>query len=117
MARSLWKGPFIDNFLIRHLKSTNKDSIHFTKQFTKDKNTEKHLRDTTSPTLSGKLWSRRSVILPQFIDSALELYNGKQFIRLKITQDMIGHKFGEFALTRKKPKHPTIKKNIKITKK
>lgn len=57
--------------------------------------------------LQKNIWSRRSVILPQFVDKTVNIHNGKQFIRLKIHEEMIGHKFGEFALTRKKPKHPT----------
>lgn len=52
-----------------------------------------------------KIWSRRSVILPEFIDNTIMIYNGKSFISLKITQDMVGHKFGEFATTRRKPQH------------
>jgi small subunit ribosomal protein S19 len=52
-----------------------------------------------------KIWSRRSIILPEFIDNTIMIYNGKSFISLKITQDMVGHKFGEFATTRRKPQH------------
>lgn len=58
-----------------------------------------------------KVWSRRSVILPQFVEKTFQIHNGKQFVRLKVTEEMIGHKFGEFALTRKKPKHPVNKKS------
>jgi small subunit ribosomal protein S19 len=56
-------------------------------------------------TKSTKIWSRRSVILPQFIEHTVMIYNGKSFISLKITEDMVGHKFGEFATTRRKPQH------------
>jgi small subunit ribosomal protein S19 len=59
-----------------------------------------------------KVQSRRSLILPEFIGKNLLTHNGKSFISLKVSQDMIGHKFGEFAITRKKPKHPTLRKNI-----
>jgi len=52
-----------------------------------------------------KIWSRRSVILPEFIDNTIMIYNGKSFISLKITQDMVGHKFGEFSSTRRKAQH------------
>ena len=58
-----------------------------------------------------KVWSRRSVILPKFIGKQFFIYNGKIFIPLKISEEMIGHKFGEFASTRKKPIHK--KKNKK----
>jgi len=54
---------------------------------------------------SQKVWSRRSVILPQFIENTVLIHNGKSFISLKITEDMVGHKFGEFATTRRKPQH------------
>jgi small subunit ribosomal protein S19 len=52
-----------------------------------------------------KIWSRRSVILPLFIDKHLMIHNGKTFLSLKVTQDMVGHKIGEFASTRKKAFH------------
>lgn len=54
---------------------------------------------------SSKIWSRRSMITPPFLFKNLLIYNGKNFITLKVTEEMIGHKFGEFANTRKKPKH------------
>jgi small subunit ribosomal protein S19 len=71
MTRSVWKGPFIDTSL---LKST---------------------------LIRRRVWSRRSCILPQFVGSYTSVYNGKIFVGLKITEDMVGHKFGEFASTRK----------------
>ncbi|XVF45997.1 hypothetical protein PTKIN_Ptkin02bG0252800 [Pterospermum kingtungense] len=49
-----------------------------------------------------KIWSRRSTILPEFVDQTVRIYNGKNFIRCKITEGKVGHKFGEFALTRKR---------------
>lgn len=52
-----------------------------------------------------KIWSRRSVILPQFVGKQFLIYNGKTFIPLKVNPDMVGHKMGEFATTRKKPIH------------
>ena len=52
-----------------------------------------------------KIWSRRSVILPKFMGRKFFIYNGKIFISLKVTEEMVGHKFGEFASTRKKPIH------------
>ena len=48
-----------------------------------------------------KIWSRRSCILPQFVGCYAQIYNGKGFVGLKITDEMVGHKFGEFASTRK----------------
>ncbi len=52
-----------------------------------------------------KIWSRRSVILPSLIGTHLMIHNGKTFISLKVTDQMIGHKIGEFASTRKKAVH------------
>lgn len=72
MTRSVWKGPFVDSSLLR------------------------------STSIKRKVWSRRSCILPQFVGSVTQIYNGAKWISLKITEDMVGHKFGEFASTRKK---------------
>nr|NP_042249.1 ribosomal protein S19 [Prototheca wickerhamii]P46750.1 RecName: Full=Small ribosomal subunit protein uS19m; AltName: Full=Ribosomal protein S19, mitochondrial [Prototheca wickerhamii]AAD12637.1 ribosomal protein S19 [Prototheca wickerhamii] len=52
-----------------------------------------------------KIWSRRSAILPQFVGKTVSIHNGRIFIPCKISPEMIGHKFGEFAVTRKKPIH------------
>lgn len=80
MTRSLWKGPFSDI----SLSSENVTSKVLQQQ---------------------KIWSRRSVILPQFIGKQFMIHNGKTFIALKVTPDMVGHKMGEFATTRKKAIH------------
>lgn len=71
----MWKGPFVDNSIMRNL--TKKRQI-------------------------TKTWSRRSTILPEFVDKTFEIHNGVHFMRLKINEDMIGHKFGEFIFTRKR---------------
>jgi small subunit ribosomal protein S19 len=73
MNRSLWKGTFIENHLLKNINN-NKKII--------------------------KIYSRRSIIYPLFINKKVNIYNGNKFITRKITSDMIGHKFGEFALTR-----------------
>ena len=57
-----------------------------------------------------KVWSRRSVILPYYLNKNFLIYNGKIFIPLTISEEMIGHKFGEFATTRRKPIHKVKKK-------
>nr|YP_006666421.1 ribosomal protein S19 [Trebouxiophyceae sp. MX-AZ01]AFQ93776.1 ribosomal protein S19 [Trebouxiophyceae sp. MX-AZ01] len=57
-----------------------------------------------------KVWSRRSIVLPVFAGRSLLIYNGKVFIPLRVSEDMVGHKFGEFATTRKRPNHKTSKK-------
>lgn len=77
MPRSLYKGPFLDPSVLLF------------------QNQEERIR----------IWSRRSMILPSFCGKKCEVYNGKAFITLLVTEDMIGHKFGEFAVTRKKGIH------------
>ena len=79
--RSRYKGPFIDSSVLKVSKGNE----------------------------AKKIWTRRSVVLPQFIDKTFAIHNGQRFVRLKVHEEMVGHKFGEFALTRKKPKHPVNK--------
>ena len=79
MARSVKKGPFVDASLMKKVQaaknSTKKEVI--------------------------KTWSRRSTIFPQFIGHTFAVHNGKDFVPVYVTEDMVGHKLGEFALTRK----------------
>jgi small subunit ribosomal protein S19 len=88
VMRSLWKGPFVDHFLLRLLdEQTDKDN---------------------SPLLlknRKKIWSRRSVVLPQFVGIHFAVHNGIRFVSLTVIEDIVGHKFGEFAITRKRPVH------------
>jgi small subunit ribosomal protein S19 len=60
---------------------------------------------TLFSTKKKMVWSRQSSILPQFVRSKFRVHNGKAFIEIEIQESMVGHKFGEFALTRKKPIH------------
>lgn len=78
MGRSLHKGPFVDDHLLKKVTAMN------------DKNEKKVLRT----------WSRRSTILPEFIGHTLGVHNGKKFIPVYITENMVGHKLGEFSPTR-----------------
>ena len=78
MARSLKKGPFIDD----HLYKKAKDRI--------DSKSKKPI----------KTWSRRSTIFPEFIGLTFQVHNGREFINVFITEDMVGHKLGEFSPTR-----------------
>ncbi len=78
MARSLKKGPYIDARLDMRIQQMN------------DKNEKKVL----------KTWSRRSVISPDFVGHTLAVHNGRKFLPVYITENMVGHKLGEFALTR-----------------
>ena len=88
MARSVKKGPFVDAHLVRKIE---------TAQATKDKR-------------PIKTWSRRSTILPDFIGLTVAVHNGKQHIPVYISENMVGHKLGEFALTRTFKGHPGDKK-------
>ena len=79
MARSLKKGPFVDGHLMAKVKKVSE-------------NGKKEVIKT---------WSRRSTIFPNFIGLTFAVHNGKEFIPVYVTEDMVGHKLGEFALTRK----------------
>ncbi len=78
MARSVWKGPFVDSYLLKKAEvsraSGRNDVI--------------------------KTWSRRSTVLPQFVGLTFGVYNGRKFIPVLVTEDMVGHKMGEFSPTR-----------------
>ena len=78
MARSVWKGPFVEESLIRKVDIQKKDS-------------------NKKPI---KTWSRKSTIIPDFVGFSFLIYNGKKFIPITVSEDMVGHKFGEFAPTR-----------------
>ncbi len=80
MARSLKKGPFVDESLLKKAISLQDDSAKASKVI--------------------KTWSRRSTIIPEFIGLTFAVHNGKKFIPVYVTDNMIGHKLGEFALTR-----------------
>ena len=88
MARSLKKGPFADSHLIDKVAKINKGS-------------KKEVIKT---------WSRRSTIFPEFIGHTFAVYNGKEHIPVFISEDMVGHKLGEFAPTRKFGGHGNDKK-------
>lgn len=89
MARSVWKGPFLEYNIMK--------SVARIQQNIQKLPNRKEPRDTK---LRHKVWSRRSCILPQFLGLYTQIYNGRKWIGLKITEEMIGHKFGEFASTR-----------------
>ena len=79
MARSLKKGPFVDESLMKKVR----------------KNNESEKKEVI------KTWSRRSTIFPEFIGHTFGVHAGKEFIPVYVTEDMVGHKLGEFAPTRK----------------
>ena len=78
MGRSLRKGPFVDSHLMTKVEKA------------KETNDKKVI----------KTWSRRSMILPEFVGLTLAVHNGKKFIPVYVTENMVGHKVGEFAVTR-----------------
>jgi small subunit ribosomal protein S19 len=88
MPRSLWKGPFIDSSLIKLFKLNTMHNLKL----------EDSLKKRP---LIINTWSRRSTIIPEFVNSLFNVYNGHKFIKVKINENMIGHKLGEFASTRK----------------
>jgi len=88
MSRSVWKGPFVDAFLLKKAEASRQSG-------------RKEIIKT---------WSRRSTILPQFVGLTFGVYNGQKFIPVLVTEDMIGHKFGEFSPTRTYHGHAADKK-------
>ncbi|HOZ34283.1 MAG TPA: 30S ribosomal protein S19 [Tabrizicola sp.] len=88
MARSIWKGPFVDGYVL--------------------KKAEKAKAGGKSEVI--KIWSRRSTILPQFVGLTFAVYNGKKHIPVNVTEDMIGQKFGEYSPTRTYYGHAADKK-------
>ena len=93
MARSVWKGPFVDPSLIKKLdkmkNQTNKQPI--------------------------KTWSRKSTIIPEFVGFSFLIHNGKKYIPIKISEEMVGHKLGEFSPTRTFSGHtPADKKAAQV---
>lgn len=90
MARSLKKGPFVDTSLMNKVLAAQDDANKANKVI--------------------KTWSRRSTIVPEFIGLTFAVHNGKKFIPVYVTDNMIGHKLGEFALTRTFNGHGADKK-------
>lgn len=78
MARSIWKGPFVDAYLLKKAEASRQSG-------------RKEVIKT---------WSRRSTVLPQFVGLTFGVHNGQKFIPVFVTENMIGHKFGEFSQTR-----------------
>jgi small subunit ribosomal protein S19 len=78
MARSIWKGPFVDGYLLKKAETSRASGRHE----------------------MIRIWSRRSTILPQFVGLTFGVYNGQKHIPVMVTEEMVGHKFGEFSPTR-----------------
>ena len=88
MGRSIKKGPFVDAHLIKKV-----DAVR-----------------ATSDKRPIKTWSRRSTVLPDFVGLTIAVHNGKQHVPVYVTDQMVGHKLGEFALTRTYKGHAADKK-------
>ncbi|GAB4185993.1 MAG: 30S ribosomal protein S19 [Simkaniaceae bacterium] len=87
MGRSLRKGPFVDHDLLEKVQKANQEG--------------------KKPVI--KTWSRRSMILPEMIGHTFEVHNGKKFISVFVSENMVGHRFGEFSPTRLFKGHPVKK--------
>ena len=91
MARAVWKGPFVEESLMKKV--------------------DKYKTDPKK--IPIKTWSRKSTIIPDFVGVSFLIYNGKKFIPLTVSEDMVGHKFGEFAPTRQFFGHTPADKKAK----
>ena len=78
MTRSVWKGPFVDGYLLAKAEASR----------------------SSSRNEIIKIWSRRSTILPQFLGQTFGVYNGHKLLPVQVSENMVGHKFGEFSPTR-----------------
>ncbi len=78
MGRSTSKGPFVDAFLVKRVEEC----------------------ESSGQKKVIKTWSRRSTILPEFVGYTFAIHNGRKFLPIYVTENMVGHKLGEFALTR-----------------
>ena len=92
MARSVWIGPFVDAYLLKKAEASRSSG-----------------RNEVI-----KTWSRRSTILPQFVGLTFGVYNGKKFIPVMVTENMVGHKMGEFSPTRTYLGHLADKKGKRL---
>jgi small subunit ribosomal protein S19 len=89
MARSIWKGPFVDGYLLKKADAA---------------------RAGGGRNEVIKIWSRRSTILPHFVGLTFGVYNGRKHIPVYVSEEMVGHKFGEFSPTRTFNGHAADKK-------
>lgn len=97
MSRSQWKGNFIDKSLYKNFSKKKTDAVYLKT----DQKSSKKKDQIRGPKII-KINSRRSTILKPFVGKEVWIYNGQAYIKRKITETMVGHKFGEFAYTRKR---------------
>jgi small subunit ribosomal protein S19 len=91
MSRSTKKGPFVDDHLLKKIEKST----------------------STNDKRPIKTWSRRSTVLPEFVGLTIAVHNGRQHVPVYVTDNMVGHKLGEFALTRTFKGHAADKKAVK----
>ena len=91
MARSLWKGPFVDGYLLKKAEAAR----------------------ASGRNAPVKTWSRRSTIMPQFVGLTFQVHNGTKFIPVLVSEEMVGHKLGEFSPTRVFHGHTAADKKAK----
>ena len=89
MSRSVWKGPFVDGYLLKKAEAVR----------------ESGRKEVI------KTWSRRSTIMPQFVGLTFGVYNGRKHLPVLVTENMVGHKFGEFSPTRTYRGHAADRKS------
>ena len=94
MTRSVWKGPFVEPVLLKKAQAVS------------DSGKKEVI----------KTWSRRSTILPQFVGLTFGVHNGRKFIPVSVTENMVGHKFGEFSPTRTFKAHSSSEKKVETKK-
>jgi small subunit ribosomal protein S19 len=92
VARSVWKGPFVDGYLLKKAAATRASG-------------RKEVIRT---------WSRRSTILPQFVGLTFGVHNGRKFVPVLVTENMVGHKLGEFSPTRTYHGHVADKRSKRV---
>ncbi len=90
MARSIKKGPFVDLHLMKKIEAVR----------------------ATNDKRPVKTWSRRSTVLPEFVGLTIAVHNGKQHVPVYVSENMVGHKLGEFSLTRTFKGHAADKKAV-----
>jgi small subunit ribosomal protein S19 len=88
MSRSVWKGPFVDGYILKKAEAAR----------------ESGRKEVI------KIWSRRSTILPQFVGLTFGVHNGQKHVPVLVSEDMVGHKFGEFSPSRTYYGHAADKK-------
>ncbi len=92
MGRSLKKGPFVDEKLYRKVERLNEEGSH----------------------IPIKTWARACTIVPEFVGHTFQVHNGRSFPDVFVTEDMVGHRLGEFSLTRMFRGHTNKKEGVKL---